>query len=207
MQTIFKTEANTKFTVNINNKTIHAFLEWQISYSPEEIEDCKGKYNCYNCQIPVNRIYFYPTLYNKHEQFGCCAWPHCSPSCTLRTVLDLPNHENLITYHFLMYGIVQPSPPRFMLYVPGGVSLPQYHELTANNVVIQQDSKHVRSFLCPSYVSSSYMPNFQMSEAAIQATDAMANEHEGPKRARDMNKVRILELPRPDPAANLFKVI
>lgn len=167
-----------KFNQDGMKETIYFFLVFYVQFTQEEIDCCNGKRKCYNCNnLILHRIFFAPESHINNT-FGCFPFPHCRKACARRTIEDLPNHCNYITYFTLMHGVVLPAPPRCLLYL--GVEIDVYHKMIDDNILVQQEtSSHVRSVLCPVYISTSFMlPNYTMPKEAVLCSDGLSNHEE-----------------------------
>lgn len=155
------------------NTDIHYFvvLRTDINLSAEDMADCQGAYRCYNCGgVIPKRIYFYPTrLLNDRVTFVVDnPVMHCCPSCVRGTVETL-NKAHLRTLFMLQYGTDIPCPPsRDLLYTKGGLSLTDYHELTQRNILVQCEDQVVQNVLCPTYVSCTFMKDYQLMDTHVQ---------------------------------------
>jgi hypothetical protein len=191
-------------------KVIHYFLihDAGAHYTPEIVKNCKSRYRCYNCSQPIeNQIFFYVLDYDTMGQFTCSPIPHCCEECALRTITDIPNNSDLLSNFFLMYGpTISCPPPRVLLFLPGGLSLEQYHECAAKNVRIEEDSLQVRSFLAPKYYSVTMFENHQLVQVAKDIIDAMALESKssiGPQRSREQSTMNVVTMPINNGLSNL----
>ena len=185
--------AKAPHSAQLNNRTVYFYLELASEYKADELVECRGRYRCFNCSRPIQgAVFLYPTRQDNHENFTCSAIPHCRAACALRTVHDLQNHADLITLFHLMYGVdVTPAPPRLLLYVPGGITLAQYHDFADKQLVINQECNNVRSFLAPSCLSSSFlscafMQQYQLPAESVAQSDALLATSDvlGPERER-----------------------
>lgn len=192
-----------KFTYQNNWKTSHFFLILQAghNYTREEIERCEGKRKCFNCHGPImDRIYFYPMQQNKLQQFYVNPLPHCRAECAKASVVKIPNNHLFLHLFTLMYGDeVDAAPPRELLYVPGGVTLEEYHQMVDDGLVVcleQANPNRVfeplkRTFLAPMFVSVSLKQGHQVAPNFVKATDAAYYQDEkstlGPKDAGSSN--------------------
>ena len=200
-----KDEKKQQFTYNMANGSTHFYLILRSGqhYTQDLITSCRSRLRCYNCSAPIeNQVYFYPSDYTKFSEFICCPIPHCRPGCALRTLQDLPNHHDLLSNFYLMYGAhIICAPPRFLLYTPGGVDLEQYHRMMDTNLVVQDEPPNVRSFLAPTYVSCTFMQGHQLVKDVVTLIEEMSIESRtsvGPSKARDNSGLKVLELRRTD---------
>jgi hypothetical protein len=78
------------------------------------------------CSKPMQKkIFFYQTKSSKIGDFLClprCTRPHCLTGCGLKSVQDHPNNYDLSSKIYYGSDAVC-APPRFLLYVPGGLGL------------------------------------------------------------------------------------
>jgi hypothetical protein len=179
---------------------IHYFLihDAGANYTEEMVKNCQGNLSCFNCNSPIKtQIYFYPQEYTQLGDFICSPLPHCCKPCMLRTITDIPNNSNLLSNFFLMYGPnVKCASPRECLYLPGGLSLEQYHDM--NEVTIEPDSREVRSFLAPKYYSITMFKNHQLVDDSKKVIDFLTTETKssiGPQRAREQNDMTVVVMP------------
>ncbi len=205
--TTSQAEHKPQFTLNTEKGNVHFFLEWRCEglYTQEEINECKGRKNCYNCNCPIQGpLFFYPVMLSKLEVFACDPSPHCSKACARRSVIDLPMHDNLSMLFAIMYGDVLPAPPRKLLYL--GVSLKEYHQMVKDDVVMQLESESVRSFIAPVYVSASFMKDYKMSDGAMAYMAPKTSDVDVP-RAQEAcgGQQTVYTLPIADPAEKLFR--
>ncbi len=185
--------------------SVFFFVPLHVPFTQEEISDCQGKWPCFTCNRPIPKcIFFYPEsvdaqgVFHVERSLGSYPAPHCRPGCAFRTVLDKPNNTNLITYFALMYGPdVYPAPPRILLYIPGGLTIEQYHKQMDDHVVIQEESKTVRSFLCPVYLSLAHLIDHRLPPSSIATCDQMMDSGENgnaPRRKRALGS-QVYQLP------------
>jgi hypothetical protein len=203
-----KPQESKKYTFQTKEGSFHFFLALNsgANYSQEIISNCKGSLSCFNCSKPIEKqIYFYPTEYTKIGEFLCSPIPHCRPGCCLRSVQDHQNNYDLLSNFYLMYGSnVVCAPPRFLLYVPGGLTHEKYHHTLDDNLVVQEETSIVRSYLAPVYVSCTFLKGHQLVKDVISLIEELSIESKtsvGPSRSRDNSKLNVVELPTKD----LFK--
>ena len=102
-------------------------------FSDDMIHNCQGKCQCYNCNRPIQgRICFRPLSLNAMEQIMVSPIPHCSPSCVMRSIKDgsYDAQDHMMLFYILYGKDVVCAPPRALLYLPGGLTLDQYHSHT-----------------------------------------------------------------------------
>lgn len=176
-----KPEKNQTFEFNnVASKHVIILFTPGTHYTNEIISNCGGKYRCYNCQRWITeQIFFYPTEYQLEEDtFLCSAIPHCAKHCALRTVHDVPNNFDLLSVFFLLYGSgVICAPPRYLLYVPGGLSIEEYHQFVQQGQVLNSESRLIRSFIAPMYISSTLLSGYQLNPMVVNMVDNDLNNH------------------------------
>lgn len=190
-----------KYTTHTKNSVKHFFLVLTVgkNYNVEDVKQCNGLFNCYNCTRPImEQMYFYPTESAIYDTFICSPIPHCSPSCCLRTLNDLSNNGSMKELFYLFYGgDVICAPPRSLLFIPGGLSVEEYHSKCETNQVVDCQSKIIRFFIAPMYVSSSCVENFQLitdTRAFIEECKIQSKISVAPERTRDNNGLVVKEL-------------
>lgn len=153
-------------------------LQCAEHYTQEMITQCNERLRCFNCARPIaNKIFFYPLEYTTDNYFVCSPLPHCSASCALRSVKDLPNNFDVQSSFFTMYGPdVIVAPPRALLYLPNGPSLEEYHRMCASSRVVQAEQPAVTSFIAPYMVSSTFMKNNQVIPHTLAWIAGMSDE-------------------------------
>lgn len=193
------------YTFRTKEGSFHFFLVFNpgTHFTQEEVKDCKGDRLCFNCSQPiVGPIYFYPTEYTKLEEIICSPIPHCRPACALRSVTDIKNNFDLLSNFFLMYGPdISCAPPRMLLYVPGGLTIAQYHSMINDGLIVHEECQIVRSFLAPVYMSCTFLQGHQLVTDVVSLIEEMRIESKtsvGPSRSRDNSKLNVMELPTKD---------
>lgn len=182
--------------------SFHFFLILKTGnlYTQEDVEECKGKYNCYNCSRKImKRMYFYPEIFDPQTNEPTCnPIPHCRKECMYRTVQDMANNADLLTNLFLMYGHEMIcAPPRFLLFIPGGLTVEKYHQLIDDGIVIQEEEPYIRCFHAPIYMSCTLFKDHQLVPDTVAFIDEMMVERKnaiGPSRIRDNSDLKVLEL-------------
>jgi hypothetical protein len=196
-----KEKPNKKYIHKTKEGSFHFFLVFTPgeNYTQEGIENCEGTKNCYNCNILIKeKIFFYPIAYTKVGVPVCSPIPHCRPECVLQTIDCVPNNHDLKTNFYMMYGPNYTSaPPRFLLYVPGGLTLEEYHNTIDDNLTIVEEEKGVRSFLAPMYISCTFLKNHQLVKDVISLVEEFSLESKtsiGPSRMRDNSDMEVVDL-------------
>ncbi len=166
----------------------------------DDIQRCNGKFHCYNCHRPIlGAMHFYPEQFHfqTHEP-TCNPIPHCRPECVFRTIQDMPNHDDLLNNFFLLYGHdFICAPPRCLLYVPGGLSLDQYHKSIDDQLAIQMQDTLVRGVLAPVYVSCTLFQEHQLVPDTVALLEELQMETRttiGPSRNRDNSELSVVAL-------------
>ncbi len=190
---------------------IHFFLvhDTGANYTEEIVKNCLGKISCFNCNRSIQgQIYFYPQEYTQLGDFICSPIPHCSKPCALRTISDISNNSNLLSNFFLMYGPnVECPPPRECLYLPGGLTLEQYHNM--EGIRIESDSREVRAFLAPKYYSITMFKNHQLVDESKKIIEFLTMETKssiGPQRSREQDDMTIVVMPTSNNLSNISSV-
>ncbi len=163
-----------RFKTPISNVHFLLILKCGELYTREELECCNGKYRCCNCSRPImGLIYLMPERYNpKTNEPTCSPVPYCRPGCIYREIQDMPNNGDMLTNFFLMYGHdVVCAPPRFMLFIPGGYTLEEYHKAMDNGVVLEKEEPHVHPFIAPILLSASVQKDHQLLPGVIEYID------------------------------------
>lgn len=140
----------------------------------ETIQQCNGKYNCYNCGRAIQGpMYFLPERYNPQTNEPTCApIAHCRKECVYRTVQDRPNNGDLLTNLFLMYGHdIVCAPPRLLLFVPGGLTIEQYHESMDKKQVYEQLDPLIHAFIAPILISCTIQEDHQLLPNVVKYID------------------------------------
>lgn len=195
-----RTQIKHKFISSVGQSHFYIVLTVGKHYTPEEIENCNGKYLCYNCGRPIpKRIYFYPTKQNHIDVMMMIPIPHCRRECVYRTVQDMPNNDHVLPLFFLFYGPdVICAPPRFLLFVPGGLTIEEYHQIIDNQIVISEEKNGFKMFLAPVYLSCTLFKDHQLVEEAVSLIDELNQEKKesiGPNREHDVSsKSQIITL-------------
>ncbi len=175
-------------TVHVEGRSqrLHMFMIWTsgMNYTQEQLDECNGAFNCYNCNRPIKKeIVFYPLYKTKTGVPVFHPTPHCTQGCAYRTVLNLPNNYDLLGVWTLIYGAeVKPVPDRLLLFLPGGMSMEQYHTVAEQGAMYGVERAHVRSFLAPVYVSAVLMdPNkHALYQEVAQEIESLHLESETP---------------------------
>jgi hypothetical protein len=198
-------------TADPPNPVIHFFLihDAGANYTEDIVKNCQNRFKCFNCnQFIEKQIYFYPQEYTQLGDFICSPIPHCGKPCTLRTVSDIPNNSNLLSNFFLMYGPnVYCAPPRECLYLPGGLSLEQYHNM--GKTQIECDSLEVRSYLAPKYYSITMFENHQLVDESKKVIELLTVETKssiGPQRSREQNDMTVVVMPSSNNLSNISSI-
>jgi hypothetical protein len=198
-------------TTDPPDAVIHFFLihDAGANYTEDIVKNCQNSFKCFNCNKSIEKqIYFYPQEYTQLGDFICSPIPHCSKPCVLRTISDIPNNSNLLSNFFLMYGPnVNCAPPRECLYLPGGLTLEQYHSM--DEIRIEIDSREVRSFLAPKYYSITMFKNHQLvdeSKKIIELLTAETKSSIGPQRSREQNDMTVVVMPSSNNLSNISSV-
>lgn len=168
--------AHTRFKTPISASHFLLVLQCGHLYTAEDLADAQGRYRCYNCSRPIHGpIYLLPERFNPQTNEPTCRpIPHCRTSCVYRTVQDLPNNGDLLTNLFLMYGHdMVCAPPRFLLYVPGGFTLDQYHEAIDQRRTYETNDPLIHVFVAPLLVSCTIQHDHQLLPEAVDYIDAL----------------------------------
>lgn len=183
------------------------------NYTSEEIENCQGKYRCYNCQRPIpGAMYFYPEQFHfQTNEPTCNPIPHCRPECVLRTLHDMPNKDELLTNFFLMYGHEYLSaPPRFLLHIPGGLTIEAYHKTIDEGFLMDKQDPLVRGLMAPVFVSCTLFKDHRLVPETIGLLAELSRESTttiGPSRNRDDSGLEVVALkPESLTGANIAQV-
>jgi hypothetical protein len=75
-----------------------------------------------------------------------------------------------------MYGDMDAAPARELLFLPGGLTLDKYHELTDRHVAIELEPPNVQSFVGPIFLSYSVLSDHQMVASSLQALEKLASQ-------------------------------
>ena len=193
------------FKYHTKEGSFHFFLMLNagVHYTQEQVEHCNGYYDCYNCgRAIMENVYMYPEEITARSETICSPLPHCRPSCCLRTVEDIPNNHDLKACFFFMYGgNIRCAPPRMLLYIPGRLTLEEYHDTIDNSLVVQQETNIVRSFMAPTFLSCTFLKDHQLVPDVMALIEEMSIESKtavGPGRTRDNNHVNIVNLSTTD---------
>jgi hypothetical protein len=186
----------------ISNNSQHFYIVLTVHkhYTDEDIQNCNGKYKCYNCQRNIQkRMYFYPMKQNHQDIMIMNPIPHCRPECVYRTVQDLPNSEHVLSLFFLFYGPdVICAPPRHLLFVPGGFTIEEYHNVIDNNLVVHQEEEGFRMCFSPLFVSCTLFKNHQIPDDIVSFIDEMNQEKKetiGPNKEHlEIDKMNIIPI-------------
>lgn len=182
-------------------KDQHYYLLFNAPYTDDLVACCEGRLKCYNCARAIpKRVWFYPELYNAQTvEATCNPRPHCRPECALRTVHDIANNGDLKCYFTLFYGhSVKCAPPRTLLYIPGGMTIEEYHASIDSQQSIEIMPPNVKSFIAPIYVSSTSTAEKQLVPDIVSLIDEMKHSRQhviGPSRQRDNSELDVHEVP------------
>lgn len=195
-----------KYRFKSKEGSFHFFLRLDAgkNYDQETVLKCRGKYRCLNCSRAIQEaIYFYPIEYTKKAEFVCDPAPHCRSSCALRSAMDTKNNFDLNSIFYLMYGAnVVCAPPRRLLYLPGGPSVEEYHKMIDDSMVVNEETKQLRSFIAPVYFSCTFLKNHQLVPDVTSLIEEVTLDTKisvGPSRSRDDSDLTVVELPSRDP--------
>jgi len=190
-----------RFSSEVGSCHFYLILQCGLLYTEEEVTNCQGKYHCHNCTRPIpRRIYFYPEEFDPRTNEPICnPIPHCRTACVYRTVQDLTNNGDLLTNFFLMFGHdVIIAPERFLLSIPGGLSLDEYHKVIDDKLIIQREEPHIRSCHAAIFISCTLFKNHQLVPDTVAFIDEMQVERKnamGPSRIRDNSDLKVMEMP------------
>lgn len=184
----------------------HCFLIFRAGehYTLEDIEQANGKYQCHNCRRPIHgRVYFYPVgQHPQTSEFELNPIPHCRPSCALRTIHDMHDgtaKTTLLCLFTLCYGVVPCAPERFLLTIPGGTSIDEYHRLIDEGVFVMEEPPGRQSLFAPVYLTMTVLnKDHQLIDSAVKLSDELQAHHVtniGPTRLRDNSNLNVVELP------------
>lgn len=163
-----------RFKTPISSYHFLLILQCGNLYTQEDLTEARGRYSCYNCGRAIQgAIYLVPERFNPQTNEPTCRpVPHCRTSCVYRTVQDLPNNGDLLTCLFLMYGHdIVCAPPRFMLFIPGGLTLEQYHAAIDQKLTYEVTEPVIHAFIAPIIVSCTVQHDHQLLPAVVQYID------------------------------------
>ncbi len=188
-----------RYISNIGSQHFYVVLTAYTHYSPEDIECCNSKYKCYNCTQPIfKRIYFYPEKRDNNGTFYMNCLPHCCRECTLRTVMDINNNHHLISLFYFIYGKdVLAAPSRALLFIPGGLSIEEYHKRIKESTVVQIEKPNFRQCFSPMYVSSTLYKDHKLVENVVDFIDELSKDNKsiiGPSKERDNSQLVVKEI-------------
>ncbi len=190
-----------KFQTDVSKFHFYLILKCGVHYTQEDLEHANGKYQCHNCGRKIqDQVYFYPERFDVHtNRFICNPTPHCRTACVYRTLQDLKNNDDYLTNFFLMYGNqVNCAPDRFLLSIPGGLSLEEYHRSIDESVVFQTHPQHIRAFPGPVYVSCTLLKDHQLVPDVISYLEELNIDPKcsniGPARDRDDSTIQVKTL-------------
>jgi len=147
-----------------------------VHYTQEDILEAKGKYKCYNCSRPIMKEIYFMVEHVAHQTQKPIlnVIPHCRDSCLYRTIQDIPNNSELLTNFFLVFGHdIICAPERFLLYIPGGLDIDQYHHCIDEKLVIQKQSVMIRGVFSPVYISSYMFTAHQLHPETVAFLDEL----------------------------------
>ena len=190
-----------RFQSDIAAIHFHVILMTGKLYTQEQIDCCQGAFHCFNCTRPIEgKMIFYPTQLTIINEFEVNPIPHCRPACAYRSVQDLPTNKNkLLNLFFLMYGPhIVCAPPRFLLFIPGGLTLEEYHQrIDEKYLITVSRQENIRSFFGVMVVSCTLFKNHQLVKDVVAFNDELNMERKstiGPSRSRDNSNLDIVEL-------------
>jgi hypothetical protein len=135
----------------------------------------------------------------------CNPLPHCRLACCRRTVQDIPNNFDLLGAFYLMYGACEGcAPPRMLLFVPGGLTIDEYHQAVDDGLVMAQERPDVRAFISPVHLSCTPLKNHRlMPNSLAMIEDMLVNDKAviGPPRERsdEPASMETCDMPQQDP--------
>jgi hypothetical protein len=194
-------EHKRRFADEVGGQHFHLILKAGVNYTAEDVAQAKGKYRCYNCNQPIQgRLYFYPEEFHHQTRVPTCnPIPHCRPECVYRTVQDIPNNADLLQNFCLLYGHdVICAPARFLLNIPGGMTLERYHEAINEKMVIQVQPPDQQCLFANVYVSATMFKDHQLLPSVVSLIEEMTAHsvsNIGPSRERDNSSITVVELP------------
>lgn len=189
-----------KFESNVSSFHFFLIMTSGQGYTQEDIKAANGKYSCFNCCKKImGQIYFYPEKFDPQtNEAACNPTPHCGLPCLYRTVQDISNNTDLLTNLFLMYGQdFVCAPPRFLLFVPGGLTVEEYAQVSQDSLVIQNHESHIRGIFAPVYLSCTLFKDHQLVPDTVAMIDTMEIPDKktiGPSRTRNNADLKVLEL-------------
>lgn len=165
-------------------------------YTTESIENAQGRYNCFNCNIAIQkRVYFFPINF-ENEKFAMSLLPHCCLPCVFRSVKNSPQKHIYINYFTHLYGIVVPAPPRELLYL--GTSIQKYHEMIRKKQFVAIESKNKVNFFADVKVTSTiFDKSFNLPRTIVQKID-QNNETFSTQEREDTHLMEIVPVPYKD---------
>ena len=141
------------------------FFMTEDLYDPADVVACQEKYACYNCSCKITgQIYFYPEYFDHQTNEPTCnIIPHCGAPCLYRTLQNVKNNIDLLTNLFLMYGHeIHCAPERFLLFIPGGLTLEKYQKVINDRLLIQKQEKCIRGLFACIYQAQTLFENHQL---------------------------------------------
>ena len=180
-----------RFKTDISKFHFFLILKAGSHYTLDILKECGGQYECHNCRRKImKQMYFYPEIFLAQiDEPICNIIPHCRTSCIYRTLQDMPNNCDLLINFFLMDGHdIVCAPPRFLLVIPGGYTIEEYHQVIDKGQVIQQEEPLIQSFFAPIYISSTMQSGHQLLDDIVTYIDEMRIQKKsslGPSRTRD----------------------
>jgi len=169
------------------------------NYTNDEVNNCNGRFSCTHCDRPIpTQIYFIPKKCLVTGEFVYDPAPYCRVECCFRGMLDIPNNYDLKSVFMMRYGkTIRAAPPRRTLKVKGGFTLDQFHDFIDSFQVMEEEPKHIRSFICPMYLSTSIMDGFQPITEVLRLMDELHIEKKtvmGPSKTRDNEALNIVTI-------------
>ena len=154
---------------NVFQTAFFLVLDTNSTLTQDVVTSCKGRLCCFNCVQPIEgQVYMYPVECDSETGYLVCnPLPHCRPGCALRSVYGSRNVHTLLSLFVLMYGDdVRCSPPRELLFMPGGMSLEEYHGQPPHSVWQVEDGNITRALLAPVYLSHAVMRDYKLAPNA-----------------------------------------
>jgi hypothetical protein len=147
-------KTDTRFTYQTKEGSFHFFLLLNAGslYTRDLVDRCEGRLCCFNCTRPiVGKVFFFPEQ-AAGDKFVCSALPHCRVECAHRTVEDRRTNHDLKTLFYLMHGTVRCAPSRTLLYMPGKLSVDDYHA-ALDDQEVSGDESELRCYNCDGVLS------------------------------------------------------